>query len=156
MTSSSCTQQSCFLPTSNLNQLTQAELRQLSIDTQTYANSILDIRSEEEQTLNQQIGQVQQLILDLEQEEKTRNLNRTSIQTRLGQLQDQETDLNRKTNLIQTRDRMLQIAMDKNVYKQKLIYILLSVIFCIFILSMIGYVLYKRYGGNNGGIQLSM
>ena len=61
-------------------------------------------------------------------------------QIQINQLKEIED----KEKLLLTRSRMLQIAQDRNSYKKKIIYTLLSVIFAIFILILVVYVLFTR------------
>lgn len=101
--------------------------------------------------IQQQIIQITSLINALKGElsASTTSANniRSDLSNKLQQLQQQEADLQQKRQIIQTRDRMLQLAMEKNVYRKKLIYILISVILAILIGLMFGYVVYRRMGG---------
>lgn len=49
-----------------------------------------------------------------------------------------------KRNIINTRARMLQIAQENNVYKQKIIYTLIAFIFAVFIAILVMYVFYSK------------
>ena len=49
-----------------------------------------------------------------------------------------------KKNIINTRARMLQIAQENNVYKQKIIYTLIAFIFAVFIAILVMYVFYSK------------
>jgi len=49
-----------------------------------------------------------------------------------------------KKNIINTRARMLQIAQENNVYKQKIIYTLIAFIFAVFIAILVMYVFYNK------------
>ena len=49
-----------------------------------------------------------------------------------------------KKNVINTRARMLQIAQENNVYKQKIIYTLIAFIFAVFIAILVMYVFYSK------------
>lgn len=51
-----------------------------------------------------------------------------------------------KKNIINTRARMLQIAQENNVYKQKIIYTLIAFIFAVFIAILVMYVFYSKRG----------
>ena len=49
-----------------------------------------------------------------------------------------------KKNIINTRARMLQIAQENNVYKQKIIYTLVAFIFAVFIAILVMYTFYSK------------
>ena len=53
-----------------------------------------------------------------------------------------------KKNIINTRARMLQIAQENNVYKQKIIYTLIAFIFAVFVAILVMYVFYSKRGKN--------
>ena len=46
--------------------------------------------------------------------------------------------------LVATRDRMLQISQERNIYKKKIIYVLLTIIIGIIIFLISGYTLYDK------------
>ena len=46
--------------------------------------------------------------------------------------------------LVATRDRMLQISQERNIYKKKIIYILLTIIIGIIIFLISGYTIYDK------------
>ena len=58
--------------------------------------------------------------------------------------QQQLRELEDKEKLILTRSRMLQIAQDRNAYKQKIIYSFVALILLIFICTILIYVLFTR------------
>jgi Flp pilus assembly protein TadB len=58
--------------------------------------------------------------------------------------QQQLRELEDKEKLILTRSRMLQIAQDRNAYKQKIIYSFIALILLIFICTILIYVLFTR------------
>ena len=53
--------------------------------------------------------------------------------------------INAKKNIINTRARMLQIAHENNIYKQKIIYTLISFVFAVLIVILVIYVYYVRH-----------
>jgi hypothetical protein len=57
---------------------------------------------------------------------------------------EQLLEIQEKEKLLLTRSRMLQIVQDKNSFKKKIIYTLLSIIFLIFIISLALYVYFLR------------
>jgi hypothetical protein len=57
---------------------------------------------------------------------------------------EQLLEIQEKEKLLLTRSRMLQIVQDKNSFKKKIIYTLLSIIFLIFIISLALYVYFVR------------
>ena len=52
--------------------------------------------------------------------------------------------INAKKDIINTRARMLQIAQENNIYKQKIIYTLISFIFAVFIAILVIYVYFSK------------
>jgi predicted nucleic acid-binding Zn-ribbon protein len=48
-------------------------------------------------------------------------------------------DIKNNMQLVATRDRMLQISQERNVYKKKIIYVLLSMIIALIVFVMSGY-----------------
>lgn len=63
--------------------------------------------------------------------------------------QQQLRELEDKEKLILTRSRMLQIAQDRNAYKQKIIYSFIALILLIFICTILIYVLFTRKSQTN-------
>ena len=59
-------------------------------------------------------------------------------------LNKQKKILEDKMRLMRTRDRMLQLSIEKNVYKRKVIYTLVAMILGIIILMIAGYVAFNR------------
>lgn len=53
-------------------------------------------------------------------------------------------DIKKKMNLVATRDRMLQLSQDRNVYKKKVVYMLLSILIAIFITIISFYTIYNK------------
>jgi len=165
---SSCSTSRLFGYTGTLGTLSNAELARLRSDAAAYITTIADQQGAlnnlpitatppyEQMTdaeLEAQITQIQNLIDTLEDDLDKQNGYaadiRAGLNQRLVQLQQQEADLHQKQQLVKTRDRMLQVAMEKNMYKRKLIYVLLSVILVIIVFLMLGYVAYRRAGGSN-------
>ncbi len=56
----------------------------------------------------------------------------------------QDNEIEQKQDLLTTRDRMLQVIQDKNIYKKKIIYTLLSLIFAVLIVLLISYVMFLK------------
>jgi hypothetical protein len=63
--------------------------------------------------------------------------------------QQQLRELEDKEKLILTRSRMLQIAQDRNAYKQKIIYSFIALILLIFICTILIYVFFTRKSQGN-------
>ena len=53
-------------------------------------------------------------------------------------------DIKNKMQLVATRDRMLQISQERNVYKKKIIYVLLSMIIALIISVIFGYTIFSK------------
>ncbi len=93
-------------------------------------------------TRNRQIG----LIGKIRKLQKTIDLQKLDIQgmnddidDRLGRSMSQEREIEYKKNLILTRNRMLELSQEKNVYKKKIIYTLLSIFIFILIVLITSY-----------------
>jgi ElaB/YqjD/DUF883 family membrane-anchored ribosome-binding protein len=127
----------------------RGQLEKLGVQAPPMPDTPLEELSSEQ--IQQQIEQITALIDSLKKElavsATSANNVRNDLANKLQQLQQQEADLQQKRHIIQTRDRMLQLAMEKNAYRKKLIYILISVILAILVGLMIGYAVYRRAGG---------
>lgn len=55
-----------------------------------------------------------------------------------------DNDIKLKMQLIATRDRMLQLSQERNIYKQKIIYVLVSFIVALLIGSISVYTIFNR------------
>jgi hypothetical protein len=58
--------------------------------------------------------------------------------------QEQIQEIDEKTKLILTRSRMLQLSQEKNMYKKKIIYTLLSILLFLFIVTLSTYVFFSK------------
>lgn len=74
--------------------------------------------------------------------------NRELLKKQVRQ-QQQLRELEDKEKLILTRSRMLQIAQDRNAYKQKIIYSFIALILLIFICTILIYVFFTRKSQTN-------
>ena len=66
--------------------------------------------------------------------------NIAHIRTNLNQ---QQNELENKKKILETRNRMLQIAREKNLYKKKMVYTLLSVLFVLVLILFVLYITFK-------------
>ena len=82
-----------------------------------------------------ELGDNQTKILNKQIDIINRNQRRQRIQEKL---------LKEKEALMRTRARMLQVAKENNVYKQKMIYTMISFIFAIFIAIIVIYINYSK------------
>src|SRR5210317_930920 len=55
-----------------------------------------------------------------------------------------DNDIKSKMQLVATRDRMLQLSQERNIYKQKIIYVLVSFIVALLIGSISVYTIFNR------------
>ena len=53
-------------------------------------------------------------------------------------------DIKNNVQLVATRDRMLQLSQERNVYKKKIIYVLLSMIIALIVFVMSGYTISSK------------
>ena len=79
------------------------------------------------------------------------NLSLSNLENRSKELsKKQEIRINQlkeiedKKNILLTRSRMLQVSLDRNAYKKKIIYGLLVIIFGIFISCLILYIIFIK------------
>ena len=71
------------------------------------------------------------------------NKNNLLYQKEQIQLQ-QLKEIEDKERILLTRSRMLQISQDRNLYKMKVIYSLLAIIFSIFIITLLIYISFSK------------
>lgn len=57
---------------------------------------------------------------------------------------EQEREIDYKRKLILTRDRMLQLSQEKNIYKTKIIYTLISFIIFLALIIMVSYTVFSK------------
>ena len=69
--------------------------------------------------------------------------NQQLIEKQIRQKQ-QLQEIEEKNKLILTRSRMLQLSQEKNIYKKKMIYSLIAIIFLILIITLSTYVYYSK------------
>jgi hypothetical protein len=72
-------------------------------------------------------------------EKKTSNL-----EEKQKQVYGQTKEIEDKMNLIETRDKMLELSIDRNLYKKKIIYSLFSVILFLIIIMICFYAFFKK------------
>ena len=60
--------------------------------------------------------------------------------------EQQDLTIRQKSDLIRTRNRMLELSIEKNVYKRKVIYTILALILAVLVLMVAGYVTFNRRG----------
>lgn len=66
------------------------------------------------------------------------------LQDKITRTAQQEKEIEYKKKLIATRNRMLQLSQEKNVYKKKVIYSLLSIIILFIIIMIVIYVYFNK------------
>lgn len=79
--------------------------------------------------------------------EKEREINSREGQIRSKEeiINEHQQSVNDQKALLEVRDRMLQLSQEKNIYKQKVIYALLTLIIAVFLIMIVGYV---YFGGS--------
>lgn len=96
------------------------------------------------QAMEAEINNLQRIINETDDQirEQSRNLqlNEEDIKDREERALLQGQEIDNKRNLIMTRDRMLQLSHEKNIYKRKVIFTLISLIFLIIIIMIAVYV----------------
>jgi hypothetical protein len=84
-------------------------------------------------------AEIERLKLITAQQEKTLSTRETSLTNKNEQIMQQSDEIMNKEKLIDTRNRMLQLSMERNVYKKKVIYTLFSCIIAVLILMLLIY-----------------
>ena len=69
--------------------------------------------------------------------------NQQLIEKQIRQKQQMQ-EIEEKNKLILTRSRMLQLSQEKNIYKKKIIYSLIAIIFLILIITLSTYVYFSK------------
>lgn len=67
------------------------------------------------------------------------------IKERTERIRDQLKEMEYKKKLVATRNRQLELSQEKNVYKLKIIYIIVAIIILLICLLLAGYIIYKKY-----------
>ena len=66
------------------------------------------------------------------------------LQGKNDQLFGQAEEISNKKKLLDTRNRMLQLSVERNVYKKKIIYTLFSIILAILIIILVSYSYFNK------------
>ena len=66
------------------------------------------------------------------------------IKEKLKRIENQKELIERKKNLVITRERALELSQEKNVYKQNVIYTLISIVIAIIMFIIFGFMMMKR------------
>lgn len=77
------------------------------------------------------------------QQEMLKNVN-DDITDKQRRAMQQELDIQNKRELINTRNRMLELSMEKNIYKRKVIYTILALILAVIVMLVAGYVTFNK------------
>jgi|688.fasta_scaffold601182_1 hypothetical protein len=70
---------------------------------------------------------------------------RKTLMNNNSQFNKYSDDIKNNMQLVATRDRMLQISQERNIYKQKIIYVLISMIIALTVLVISGYTIYSKF-----------
>lgn len=81
---------------------------------------------------------------EIENQQSELNNLREEINNKELRAKQQEYTINNKETLINTRNRMFQISQEKNIYRKKVIYTLLSLIIFIIIIILISLTYFKK------------
>ena len=77
------------------------------------------------------------------QQAQASNFPFTTIDPNIGVINvpdERLAKLDEESQLMEVRDRMLQLSQEKNIYKQKVIYVLITLIIAFFLIGIVGYV----------------
>jgi hypothetical protein len=69
---------------------------------------------------------------------------RSTLDTNNDLFNKYSDDIQNKMQIVATRDRMLQLSQERNVYKKKIIYVLLSIIIALIIAVIYSYNLFSK------------
>jgi predicted RND superfamily exporter protein len=96
-------------------------------------------------SLNQSIDSIKtdSLLTDSDIEQKNLQL----LEKQRRQL-EQQKEIEEKNKLVLTRSRMLQLAQERNMYKKKIIYTMIAIIFFILILALSTYLFISKKTSN--------
>ena len=100
------------------------------------------------QEMEQNIGVIKNNILKtqarIQMQDEDIKLRQQALRNKNMQILGQDREIKKKMELLDTRNRQLQLSIDKNIFKKKIIYTLLSIIIAILMLLLIGYSLMKK------------
>lgn len=96
-------------------------------------------------SLNESIDSIKSDSLLTDSDIEQKNLQLLEKQRR--QL-EQQKEIEEKNKLILTRSRMLQLAQERNMYKKKIIYTMIAIIFLILILALSTYLFISKKSSN--------
>lgn len=97
----------------------------------------------ESATLQKMIDDNRKKIAEKEREISSRE---GQIRTKEEIIEEHRQSVEDQKALLQVRDRMLQLSQEKNIYKQKVIYALLTLIIAVFLIMIVGYVYFGGAG----------
>ncbi len=104
-------------------------------------NTILAELTKQRDALEKKIGQSRYVIREQDVDIKERG---GEIRQLDEILKEQRGNLEENSDMLNVRDRMLELSEEKNVYKQKVIYTLVSLIIGVFMLMIVGYAYFNR------------
>jgi hypothetical protein len=99
-------------------------------------------------SIQQQLNNVQSNILNYQQKINEQNSlidkKANQLEGKQKQVFGQSQEIDDKLKLLETRNRMLQLSIERNVYKKKVIYSLLAVIVALIMGMLVFYAFYNR------------
>jgi len=99
-------------------------------------------------SIKQQLNNVQSNILNYQQKINEQNSlidkKANQLEGKQKQVFGQSQEIDDKLKLLETRNRMLQLSIERNVYKKKVIYSLLAVIVALIMGMLVFYSFYNR------------
>ena len=96
-----------------------------------------DIKKKLEDTSKQTEDELQKINKEIHTYKKTLHINNILFSK-------YSDDIKNKMQLLATRDRMLQISQERNIYKRKIIYILLSMIVALLVSIVCGFTFFSK------------
>ena len=100
------------------------------------------------QTTNNQIKEINNYLLTANAEIMTKKVDidkkAQQISEKQKQVYGQSQEIDDKMKLLDTRNKMLQLSIDQNIYKKKVIYSLLSVIIALIVGMIFFYTFFSK------------
>ena len=118
------------------------EAQQLSQMGTALDKSIQDMTSE----TNQLISNIQNTFQKIQTLENELNSTSDDLVLKMERQRQQERDIQNKRKLLSSRERMLQLSIEKNVYKRKVIYTYIAIVCLILLLLFSAYFYYSKKG----------
>lgn len=102
------------------------------------------ISSALEDSISQIQGQIHNTYSTTQAQQQMLGNVSTDITGKQERAMQQAMDIEQKQALMNTRNRMLELSMEKNIYKRKVIYTILALILAVIVMLVAGYVTFNK------------